>query len=201
MARVVALIGTARPRPWPRPGPTTAVLMPTTSAALSASAPPRVAGVQGGVGLDDVLDQAAGAAAPAAQGAARAALTTPALTEPAKPSGLPMATTSWPTRSWSASPSTAGDVAVARGADDGEVGQRVGADDLEVDLAAVGEGGHAAVGPLDHVGGREQEPVGGDHHRRARALRAPPAAGPATMTRRLATDGSSRSATVVTTRE
>ena len=36
------------------------------------------------------------------------ALTTPAVTEPARPSGLPTATTSWPTTSSSASPSSAG---------------------------------------------------------------------------------------------
>src|SRR6202040_3646464 len=35
-------------------------------------------------------------------------LTTPAVTEPARPSGLPTATTSWPTTSLSASPSSAG---------------------------------------------------------------------------------------------
>jgi len=36
------------------------------------------------------------------------ALTTPAVTDPARPSGLPTATTSWPTTSSSASPSSAG---------------------------------------------------------------------------------------------
>ena len=30
MARVVALMGMARPSPWPMPGPTTAVFTPTT---------------------------------------------------------------------------------------------------------------------------------------------------------------------------
>ena len=48
-------------------------------------------------------------AEPARVGSERpSALTTPAVTEPAKPSGLPIATTSWPTRSRSASPSSAG---------------------------------------------------------------------------------------------
>ena len=37
------------------------------------------------------------------------ALTTPAVTEPANPSGFPMATTNWPTRRREASPSVAGE--------------------------------------------------------------------------------------------
>ena len=44
MRRVVELIGTASPIPWPMPGPTTAVLIPTTRAWLSASAPPEFPG-------------------------------------------------------------------------------------------------------------------------------------------------------------
>ena len=51
--------------------------------------------------------------------------TTPAVTEPAKPCGLPMATTSWPTRRRSASPSAAGREVVGVRAQDGEVGERV----------------------------------------------------------------------------
>lgn len=55
IARVVPLIGTARPRPTPA----TAVLTPTMRPVLSARTPP--AGVEGGVGLDDLVDDAPGA--------------------------------------------------------------------------------------------------------------------------------------------
>ena len=75
------------------PGPTTAVLMPTTPARLSASAPPefpgcRAASVWMTFSTIRVTD-------PARVGNDRPrALTTPAVTEPANPRGFPMATTS-----------------------------------------------------------------------------------------------------------
>ena len=56
----------------------------------------RVAGVEGGVGLDDVLHDPPGPRAAHRQGPPSAE-TTPAVTDPANPSGLPIATTSWPT--------------------------------------------------------------------------------------------------------
>jgi len=59
-----------------------------------------VAGVEGGVGLDDVVHQVPGQAA---QRRPRA-LITPAVTVHSKPNGLPIATTSWPTRSRVESP-------------------------------------------------------------------------------------------------
>ena len=68
-----------------------------------------------------------------------------------------------------------GDEVVRLGPKHGEVGVRVGADDVEAQLAAVDERG--AAGPrraLDHVRRGEQEPVRRDHHRAAAA--GPPAA-------------------------
>ena len=96
---VVALTGTARPRPTPA----TAVLMPTTRASASASAPPELPGLSAAsVWITSSITR------PRAGRERPSALTTPAVTEPARPSGLPTATTSWPTTSWSASPSSAG---------------------------------------------------------------------------------------------
>jgi hypothetical protein len=54
-------------------------------------------------------------------------------------------------------------------ADDGQVGQRVGADHVELGLGALGEGGGAAARAGDHVGIGEQESVVGEGDRRARA--------------------------------
>ena len=112
---------------------------PDDAAAAVRERAARVAGVQRRVGLDDVVHDPA--RRPERTGSERpSAETTPAVTEPAKPCGFPMATTSWPTRSVSASPRTAGDELVRLGAEHGEIGERVGADDLGRDLAAVHEG-------------------------------------------------------------
>ena len=101
--RVVALTGTASPTPTPA----TAVLMPITRAWLSASAPPEFPGFSAAsVWITSSISRAAEALR---VGSDRPrALTTPAVTVPASPSGLPTATTSWPTTRWSASPSSAG---------------------------------------------------------------------------------------------
>lgn len=107
MARLAALTGTARPRPWPRPGPTTAVFTPTTAPELVARAPPELPGWrEASVWITFSTSRPW---APDRAGMDRpSALTTPALTEPPNPRGLPTATTSWPTRKESASPRTAG---------------------------------------------------------------------------------------------
>src|SRR5262245_34537583 len=107
--RVVALTGTARPRPTPA----TAVLIPTTLAWLSASAPPELPGFSAAsVWITSSIRRPA---EPLRVGSDRpSALTTPAVTEPARPSGLPTATTSWPTRSVSALPRVAASGAFAR---------------------------------------------------------------------------------------
>src|ERR1700683_5355758 len=83
---VVALIGTARPRPTPA----TAVLMPTTRARESARAPPELPGLrEASVWITSSISRTA---APLLVGSDRpSALTTPAVPEPARPSGLPPA--------------------------------------------------------------------------------------------------------------
>ena len=86
------------------------------------------------------------------------------MTEPAKPFGFPMATTSWPTRRPLRVAEDGGLEVGGVRAQDGEVGERVGADDLGTHLAAVDEGRvHGPVGPGDDVRGGEHEPVRGDH--------------------------------------
>src|SRR5581483_6329509 len=100
IARVASLIGTARPSPIPA----TAVLIPTTRARPSASAPPEFPGLSAAsvwITLSTMRPARVGSERPSAE-------TTPAVTEPAKPWGLPIATTSCPTRSVDVSPSAAG---------------------------------------------------------------------------------------------
>ncbi len=100
MRRVESSIGTASPSP----NPATAVLIPTTRARPSASAPPEFPGLSAAsvwITFSTTRPAWAGSARPRA-------LTTPAVTDPANPIGFPIATTSWPTRSSSASPSSAG---------------------------------------------------------------------------------------------
>ena len=97
IARVAASIGTASPRPTPA----TAVLMPTTRPRESASAPPELPGLSAAsVWMTFSTSRLARPSRVASE--RPSALTTPAVTVPAKPSGLPMATTSWPTRNRSA---------------------------------------------------------------------------------------------------
>ncbi len=102
--RVVVLIGTASPSP----APATAVLIPTTRARPSARAPPELPGLRAAsVWITSSMIRVA---RPECAGIARPRpLTTPTDTDPAKPKGLPTATTSWPTTSASASPKRAAD--------------------------------------------------------------------------------------------
>ena len=65
---------------------------------------------------------------------------------------------------------------VAPGSDHGQVGQGIGTDDLELDIAAVDEGGVAASCPSHHVGRGEQEPIGGEGHGRPAGVAAVTAA-------------------------
>jgi hypothetical protein len=103
MRRVVASIGTASPRPMPA----TAVFTPTTRPRPSTSAPPEFPGFSAAsvwMTLSTTrwaLPERTGSDRPSAD-------TTPAVTDPANPYGLPIATTSCPTRSAAASPSVAG---------------------------------------------------------------------------------------------
>ena len=87
--------------------PATAVLTPTTRCALVTSAPPELPGLSAASVW--ITSSIVRRVAPSRAGSERpSAETTPAVTEPANPFGLPIATTSWPTRRLSASPSTAG---------------------------------------------------------------------------------------------
>jgi hypothetical protein len=100
---VWSLIGTARPSPIPA----SAVLMPTTRPSLVASAPPEFPGFS--VASVWITLSIIRSVPPARVGRDRpSAETTPAVTEPANPCGFPIATTSWPTRRADASPSSAG---------------------------------------------------------------------------------------------
>ena len=152
--------------------PATAVLTPTTRCALVTSAPPELPGLSAASVW--ITSSIVRRVAPSRAGSERpSAETTPAVTEPANPCGLPIATTSWPTRRLSASPSTAGVQVAFAGAQHREVGERVRAGDVERHLAAVDERGHAAArrpaaAAGDDVRGREQEAVRGQHDRAAR---------------------------------
>ena len=140
----------------------------------------RVAGVERGVGLDDVVDRSA-ACRPSRAGSERpSADTTPAVTEPAKPCGLPIATTSWPTRSAAASPSSAGverprpRCAAPRGRSAGPRRPRA----RSSSRPSVNEAERAAPAPApDDVGVGEHEAVGGDDDARAAAAAADPQVG------------------------
>ena len=175
---VVAVTGTARPRPTPA----TAVLTPTTRPRLSASAPPELPGLSAAsvwITLSITRARAPGARR---QGAAECrddargdrALEAVRVAdrdhELADPQALGVA-------------ELGRDQVVAVGADHGEVGERIGAGDREAQLAAVDEPGAAAVVAVDDVGGGEQVAVVGEDHRRCRRPPAPGrggcAAGPA----------------------
>ncbi len=172
--RVASLIGTASPRPTPA----TAVLTPTTRASPSASAPPELPGLSAASVW--ITFSTRRPADPERVGSERpSAETTPAVTVPARPIGLPIATTSWPTRSSSASPSLAGVRSLAWARTSGQVGKGVGADDLGAQLAAVREGRADAVVALGHDVRRGQHvAVGGDRDGAAAALAPPPAGAP-----------------------
>jgi hypothetical protein len=56
------------------------------------------------------------------------------------------------------------------GPNDGEIGEWVGADDLDVELAAVGERGDAPIAAINHVRRRQKEPIGCDQNAAAAPL-------------------------------
>ena len=162
----------------------------------------RVARVQRGVGLDDVVDDARRPARRARAASGRARRPRRRSPSPAKPCGLPIATTSWPTRSVLGVAERGGLQVVAVGAQHGEVGERVGADDLEAQLAAVGEGGAVPrrLRPATTCAEVSRKPSGVS----TTPLPAPAGMCPARVrrvTRRLATEGERRSATPTTVRE
>ena len=166
---VVELMGTASPTPTPA----TAVLTPTIRPRLSASTPPLLPGLSAAsvwITSSTTRPSPVGSDRPRPD-------TMPAVTLPASPSGLPRATTSWPTCSCEALPSSTGGGTSAARPEHGEIGERVAADHVGGDLGAVGEGGGGLGGALDHVGAGEQIAVGGQHAGAAGAL-APAAADP-----------------------
>src|ERR1022692_4556218 len=164
---VVALTGTARPTP----APATAVLMPTTRAWLSASAPPEFPGFSAAsVWITSSISRAA---EPLRVGSDRPRpLTTPAVTEPARPSGLPSATTSWPTTSSVRLAEFRRRRRLADRPEHGEIGERIRADHAERRGGAIGERGgpRRRLAPDMRVG--QQEPVTGVDDGRAEALAA-----------------------------
>nr|WP_246077336.1 hypothetical protein [Actinomadura hallensis] len=164
-------MGTAKPRPIPA----TAVLTPTTRPRESARAPPELPGLRGGVGLDDVLDDADGGAGAGAlrgrQGPAERR-DHPGGHRPRKAEGVADRDDQLADHERVAvsERDRVGDGAV--GAHDRQVRQRVGADDGERAGLAVGEGGVPAGRGADDVGVGEQEPVAGERDGRAGALAA-----------------------------
>ena len=132
--------------------PATAVLIPTTRPAESASAPPELPGLSAASVW--ITSSTTRPARPLRVGSERpSALTTPAVTDPARPSGLPTATTSWPDhqRVRVAQPHRRRQVAGPVGAQHREVRQRVGAHHAHRRLHAVEEVRTPAAGVADHV--------------------------------------------------
>ena len=155
IARVVSLTGTARPRPTPA----TAVLIPTTRAVPSASAPARAAGLSAAsvwITLSTTRPARVGSDRPSAE-------TTPADTDASKPRGLPTATTSWPTRSSEHRRARPARASRRRRAERRGPTDRVRADHLGVVRGSVDERRAHTPGTLDNVRGRDEEPVHRDH--------------------------------------
>ena len=157
--------------------PATAVLIPTTSASPFTSAPPLLPGFSAAsVWITLSMMRVA---APLRAGSERpSADTTPAVTDPANPCGLPIATTSWPTRSCSASPSVAGcrsrpSVRTTARSESGSLptvekgNSRPSVNEAQPGAAAAGQ----------HVRRGQQVAVGGEHDAAAGADRHPAAAG------------------------
>ena len=162
--RLVSLIGTASPRPQPA----TAVLIPTTRDEESASAPPELPGLSAASVW--ITSSTTRAVRPSRVGSDRPSpLTTPAVTEPVSPSGLPTATTSWPTWSVPASPRVAGSGVAARArttarSDSGSApttSTSASAPSLNTARPRTARDDHVRVG--------EEQPVGREDDGRARA--------------------------------
>ena len=154
----------------PGPTPATAVLIPITRPRPSASAPPELPGLSAAsvwITFSTRRPRAAvGSDRPSAE-------TTPAVTDPVKPSGLPIATTSCPTRRSPASPSSAAgrSPSAVRITARSESGSEPTTSASK--LAPVRERcPDAGAGAVDHVGRGQQVAVGGDHDAGAAALRA-----------------------------
>ena len=190
IARVVALIGTASPSPTPA----TAVLMPTTRPWPSTSAPPELPGLSAASVW--MTSSTTRATAPARVGSERpSAETTPAVTEPEKPCGLPIATTSWPTRSVAASPSSAG----GRPSPSARSTARSDSGSVPITRAPTSRPSVNAA----RIAGRPRRDstTWAEVSMNPSGVITTPEPPPRRATRRLATDGASVSATWLTTRE
>ena len=155
---VVALTGTARPRPTPA----TAVLMPTTRPRPSASAPPELPGLSAASVWITLSITRTPRPGPRRQGAAerRDDAGGDRALEPVRVADRDHELAD--TQLLGVAELRRRQVAVL-GADHREVGERVAAGDGEAKLAAVGEPGAAAVAAGDDVGGGEDEAVVGEH--------------------------------------
>ena len=138
--------------------------MPTTRPRLSASAPPELPGLSA-ASVWITLSMMRAARRERAGSERPSAETTPAVTEPAKPVRVADRDHELADAQPFGVAELGGGEAVALGAQHRQVGERVAADDLEAQLAAVGEGGPAAAAPepADDVRGGEQEAVGREH--------------------------------------
>ena len=172
--RVVALTGTASPSPTPA----TAVLIPTTLPAAVDERAAGVARVQRGVGLDHVVDHAPGVAVADGQRAperghdARGHRAGEAVRVADRDHELADAQRRGVAQ-------LGGVERGALGPQQREIGQRVGADELRRELAAVGERGHDArrAALADDVRVGEHEAVRRDDDARAAAAAADPQVG------------------------
>ena len=124
----------------------------------------RVAGVEGGVGLDDVLHDAAGGPGPGGEGATEGADHAGG-DGAGQAHGVADGDHKLADAQHGGVPELGRQQVRALGPHDGEVGKGVAAHDLDVELAPVGEGGDAALGALDHVGRSNEKAVGGDGDR------------------------------------
>ena len=190
--RVVALTGTARPSPTPA----TAVLIPITRPRPSTSAPPELPGLSAASVW--ITSSTTRTARPERVGSERpSAETTPAVTELAKPCGLPIATTSWPTCSAAASPSGAGSGvgSSARSTARSESGSAPTIRSVS-SRPSVNEPRTRAAAPSTTCAEVSRKPSG------VKTTPEPaPVVRPRRVSRRLATDGDTVAATCVTTRE
>ena len=153
-----------------------AELTPTSSPFMLTSAPPELPGlIAASVWIASSTVFWFCASPPAATGRL-SALTMPVVTVPSRPSGEPIATTSWPTRRLPDEPSVMGVSPVAPvGPHDGDVTAGIGADHRERRGVAVGEGDlglgtarrAAVLGGGDHVVVGEDESVGRQDDARA----------------------------------
>ena len=153
ISRVVALIGTASPTPMPA----TAVFTPTIRPALSASTPPLLPGLSAAsvwTTSSITRPDAVGSERPERGDDARGDAARPG------PSGLPSAMTSWPTRSARGVAERDRWRDVAARVQDGEVGQRVAADDVRAHGRPVGERRVGHVRADHHVRAGQQVAVG-----------------------------------------